>query len=874
MKKVYAVFGRIICIALYIMSIGARPAYAQSCGNAATVPTNFSTWNWEEPEQDPITKAFRPEYCNTWEANIGTTGGTVTKYPMKAPWVAASTPFLFKIGQLQDYKKANGWELIKFDFGGTRGSIAVPYFILYHKPTGVLRVFAFLQGSGYQGVVFTMKHSSNDKHSPANLSASRSLLLAPDKYISAPESEDEILTYVSFYGGEQTWAMGQFTMLFDPNTSNSAFNLSAYQIQVSGMTKSDVQITGAFQYKTAGSEKADFSFSGPTSNVSTDINSGLTTVGTEATKFLGSLTTLDGKLTEVNSKADNFITFAAKTENKNIDIVQDLGKVSSKVLKYTGNPALKGLLNFASEAGSFFSLAGSIIGLFADDPTGKASVVPTVSKGTITLSGTITSTAAKATINLYIPGTNQYDPGSGSTIPSANLNSYLPYYNCPLGIFNIKNTPAVKRINYPRNTALVYYGGPNSNPSEDISKPFSSFRLVNSILPVVNAASGLKILSVKYAIAQKVLLKDVSTPYIETTGEYINGTISNVRRYNFLYSQVASGVLEVYPLDPGTNGTGSDATVIVQTPFIDAACSDSYSIPYNCPAPTNDSPLYIRVVAELTAVDGSSGGASTYFSQDYYPETQSSEEIKAYGNGMYGSNQPFPLDALPPDYTQLAAGYAYPASDYYYPTRLYNQDIIKDGQLTYDDNHKSEIANRTLLFAQGSNTSVKATSASNPLIPVLFHASKSIGIEGQLSVEPGSVLVISTEYASLGATGQYTCAFSPSQYAVANQQCSPNTTANRISDVNAATDSPVFSQLVAYPNPATNSTLIKLNVTNDDCIQQVDLLGVTGHTLWQKSFSCTHSLQETVPLNNLPTGIYIVRVTTSSKVYTSKISVE
>lgn len=874
MKHVSIHFLKIAFAVLYIVSVGTNTSYAQTCGNTATVPTNFSTWNWEEPEQDPITNAFRPEYCNTWEANIGTPGGTVTKYPMKAPWVAASTPFLFKIGQLQDYKKSNGWELIKFDFGGARGSIAVPYFILYHKPTGVLRVFAFLQGSGYQGVIFTMKHSSGDNHSPANLSASRTLLIAPDKYISAPESEEEVLTYVSFYGGEHTWAMGQFTMLFDPNTSNSAFNLSAYQIQVSGMTKSDVQISGAFQFKTAGSENADFSFSGPKSNSVTDANSGLTTFGTEATKFIGSLTTLDGKLKEVNSKATDFVTFAALPANKNVEVVQNLGKASAQVAKYTGNATLKGLLSFASEAGSFFSLAGSIIGLFSDDPAGKATVVPTVSKGTITLSGTITNTAAKSTINLYIPGTNPYDPGSSNTTPASNLNSYLPYYNCPLGIFNIKTTPTIKRINYPRNTALVYYRGPNATPSEDLSKPFSSFRLTSNILPIVNAASGLKIVSVKYAIAQKVLLTDVSTPYIETKGEYINGTISDVRRYNFLYSQVASGVLEVYPLDPGTTGTGSDATVIVQTPFIDAACSSSYSIPYNCPAPTSASPVYIRVVAELTPVNGSAKNASTYFSQDYYPEVQSTQEITTYGNGAYGPNQPFLLDALPPDYTQLAAGYSYPESDYYYPNRLYNQTITKNGQLTYDNNRKSEIANSTLLFAQGSTTTVLPTTASNPLVPVLFHASKSIGIEGELAVGPGTELAISTEYVSLGATGQYACAFSPSQYEVANQQCSPNTTANRFASVNVSIDEPVLYHLVVYPNPATNSTLLKLNVANDDCIQQVDLIDVTGHVLWQRLFSCTHSIEETVPLNGLPAGIYIVRAITSNKVYISKLTVE
>jgi hypothetical protein len=391
--------------------------------------------------------------------------------------------------------------------------------------------------------------------------------------------------------------------------------------------------------------------------------------------------------------------------------------------------------------------------------------------------------------------------------------------------------------------------------------PYSTYKLNNDIRPIVNANSGLEIKSVKVAIAQKVPLSSFSAPYVNDfyfTDGFDDG---NHVVHNFVYAQVASGALEVYPYDPGKAGDGSDATVILQTPFEEAACAKTSLAGFNIPTPSSTAnPVYLRLIAELHQIGTPSDSAPIYFAQDYAIDTSPVDLYNATAN----------LNSRPLFKQYYSYGYTLPEN-------LYLPNTTKSGGLQYDNNKLSETANENLIFDQNANITIGQTTQTNTSVnpnglPVLFQAGKSVSVIGELSAPPGTQLTISTDYRSLGPDF-YTC--SGVTYDISNIPCGYDNAALRLAGPLAATnatslDSPI---LTLAPNPASTSTLMQLQVSGTECIEQADLLNTQGQVLWHQVFTCSHKLATDVPLNGLPTGVYIMRVITSGRTYTSKLTV-
>lgn len=848
-------------------------------------PKSFKDWNWEETPADPANpSAIRPEYCSTWTARIGTVGsGVVTPKLIYSPWYRPGTPGLQAVNLAKDYQKSNGWELVRFNLGG--GDITpIPYFILYHKPSGIVRIFAYIVTSdSFDKVLFTLNHSPTDAsypgRSPANISTAKPLLQAPNQYFAQVGNDPELLSYVSPYAGTSTWAMGQFTMLLDPNVGrdNDNYNLSSYQFQVYGIKTSNVTLNGALQFQT---QNKEFGFSSFASGVSKDA-SGALTINTANQKFLGNVTSFQARLNDISKLAKDFagiLPVAATGPEK------DLADKANAVAKFVDNKFLSDVSASTAKLAGFFGLAGSFIGLFADDAKSGTAFVPTYSKGTITLTGTITTTSPLTSFFVLTPGTKHYRANSGNTTTDPSQFTQLPFYNCPLGIFNIQNGPILRKIDYKREGGLHYYKGASDDDiirkrngaylSDALDAVYCrSAVLTNELKPIVNAQSGLQIVSVKYAIGQTVPEAVLSKPWFDSQyNVYSNYYSYNmIRRYSFTYSQVSSGALEAYPVDPGDATAKTVAMVTIQTPFLEAGCSPqegSNSIPFNTSLPTNDYPIFVRVVAELQQISNPTG-PHTFFSQDYAPTYIDDSHASDWN---LPSNVAWEADKIPPFHIFNV----YPA-----PASYYAPDVVKDGNASYGVQQASgEIANNTLLFTNTSNISVISSSNTTP---ILFHAASSIGIEGNLIVPAGVEFAISTDFKSVypqpAMYQPYDCSYPASSYAVYTPQCGYDSDAIRKSNPSTQVIAPdviaeVLNTLTVSPNPASNSTLVQLKVPTDECIQQVELVGVTGQVKWRKQYDCTHAIATDIPLSTLPTALYVVRVTTSSKVYTCKLAVE
>lgn len=81
------------------------------------------------------------------------------------------------------------------------------------------------------------------------------------------------------------------------------------------------------------------------------------------------------------------------------------------------------------------------------------------------------------------------------------------------------------------------------------------------------------------------------------------------------------------------------------------------------------------------------------------------------------------------------------------------------------------------------------------------------------------------------------------------------------------TQSPVIAQLSAAPNPAQDFTTVKFENTDD--VQRVDLIDLNGRQM-QTSYT-REQAQLHIGLEQVPSGVYFIKITTSDKTYTAKL---
>lgn len=67
-----------------------------------------------------------------------------------------------------------------------------------------------------------------------------------------------------------------------------------------------------------------------------------------------------------------------------------------------------------------------------------------------------------------------------------------------------------------------------------------------------------------------------------------------------------------------------------------------------------------------------------------------------------------------------------------------------------------------------------------------------------------------------------------------------------------------------HPNPATNY----LTISNLYNIQQIDIQSITGSIVWSEKFR--NETEVTIPVSQLPDGIYLLRINTKGEIYVRK----
>lgn len=350
----------------------------------------------------------------------------------------------------------DGWELIKRDFGFEASGVEVnnPYFILYNKYRGLLRLFiARGDQAFFNGAMIKVQFAGLSPMQTSLLDHSGQLAAINSTFTQNPvlNSASEILN------GYEEWFYADFPMNYDPCTClyqskvEIKIDLSNTSIiSLSGTTNGEIVSSG----KPTAAQKAKGSFSiGYAENVTKKIHQTYKGINDWATD-------LKGKGANVTS-TDNLMNEAKKP----------------KFLK-----AGLGSLSWISSALSlldFFVSGGRKV------PPGpqEVSVTPMSITMNSTYTGTFSTQYPYANISFRTPGS---DHGNSP-------DTEYPYYNEVLGIFNLLYIP---KVNYTHSVTRTPAGCKGCY----INNYSSSYRLAENITYVLNPAAKLEVQEIKATI--------------------------------------------------------------------------------------------------------------------------------------------------------------------------------------------------------------------------------------------------------------------------------------------------------------------------------------------------------------------------------------
>jgi len=360
-------------------------------------PTLVNHFDWTQPsfplyaEQLTSTSITSPFYQGPWNSNVA------------------------NLVDSKDRLAADGWELINADFGynnnGTPASQRVmdPKLLLYNKYTGTLRLF-FAKGhtttSDYNFIKITLSFTgASGEYAFNTFTLSNTGILFPLDQTDAKTTPAKFQFMQDFQQTPANWVYTDFPMHYDPCT---CLFKSKIQIQISYLTKADVNLTGTFTGKLAAIENGQGSITGPSG-----FNVGFGDIGKGISKAFKS--------------ADEFINDTKKESTNG-------GALESLRSELKSSSFLKGLFSSVP----FIDGAMSVLDFFTG---GGKSAGPTEVKLTptsIDLSGTITGTITNEVINatgIFIT------PGSD---PTGSDDTKYPLFNMPMGVFTLTKAPKLK----------------------------------------------------------------------------------------------------------------------------------------------------------------------------------------------------------------------------------------------------------------------------------------------------------------------------------------------------------------------------------------------------------------------------------------------
>lgn len=403
-----------------------------------------SLTNTFTPQKKTTTRAVPTEWFD-WE-NADWMPTPPNQAPIPTPWVGAgSIASLYGIDIVNDRKVIDGWELLYSTFDSqSPGELINPYFVLYNKYRGLMRIFLYITTE----FVTTSSYLQDGLSVVSNHSTSMLNFLGQDM-VDASKTQNKYLQIEPAPSdgasplASNKWYMMQYEIAYDPNLSQIPYN----EIQLNwNLSYYDIN-----KFSFGGKQEGELKAIMGSSSQDNNIISQLTNVGEKAgTGIIAGIgeSFISKYAVDPKSSEDH--------KNNTVGLPNSLFSSISKGLSSAVSTAVGGL------PGAAFSLLNAVFGWGGS----SSQAIPynyTLST-TITLDGTGTNSGSfpSMPISFWIPGTNMVSTATG----------YIPLYNNILGVVNFTGTPTIRTYlltcqDKYGSTTDYYYA---SQSSDDYSK--------------------------------------------------------------------------------------------------------------------------------------------------------------------------------------------------------------------------------------------------------------------------------------------------------------------------------------------------------------------------------------------------------------------
>jgi hypothetical protein len=531
-------------------------------------PTGTKNWNW-------MAEDFTVYYTQDGQ---GTTGFPAT---LRSPYfeLVSNANTLHFVDQAEkDFSPANGWELLGRNFGSETQGLKNPYFMLYNRYTGVIRVFVNIKNTGNLTAniaAISLRFGDGKRRSAIfnQLGEATNAVNNFNKY-ARPIGTNEYVN--SGVNDNYYWLWADFVSLYDPCTCGIESDL---RLEVRLI--SDTQVTLSVN----GTEKTLLDNTG--SNNTFEEETIFKTIKQYADFGTALVTDVGGIFSDANSAFDKGTQLQADANEFVLNNGPLFGhQTASSIATQVGRllfevPKVNSWLKFASTLITVVKkIDGNINALSADEKLNKLQNTTVTTK----------HTNLKVTGNL-IQSTNQAD--HFLSLPNSQMAGAAefrkPVYNNVLGVFNLLEQPVVKLTKHNAPSPLLYVAGQGQssywedNSVIDVFTPIYHVEVVKELTPVLNPASGLKIKSLESRL--EFVNREPLQPKMK--GLMVPGELALYDPFGFEDQTVADADRELYYLEHGytlqlfsalTGPNNQWDKALMATPYLNQGCFTNTSL--------------------------------------------------------------------------------------------------------------------------------------------------------------------------------------------------------------------------------------------------------------------------------------------------------
>ncbi len=768
-----------------------------------------------------------------------------------------------------DYQPENGWNLVHYDFGDSFRPIldlpSYPYLILYNKYTAVLRIFCFVRDfSNSNGATIALQHARGQSAIYASAYATKAalndfdndvVLQLPNDYLNAPNNSDD-----------NWWLHADFPLMYDPCGKNT---VQSFRFGVAASVVQNIKWT------TVGTQQNEESVA--ESNGTQNTGDGSKTAMSSVNKSLKTGVKLYGSIDKLKKQYNESKEFGKFIQDRKVykQISKSFEDGALKAVGKVGGTVVKAI----PIVGQAFSLLDTFIGIFdSSEDGGKASAtVPSKYFVNLTSTGEILTNFGLSKKDIKVPGSKE-----------STTTDITPFYNEPVGVFNVLEAPVVEYAEYTPSTQRIIqicYGlCAGATSYENVTEfTFREYHIKDDIKFTINPASGLELVDMQVSTYFKHDYKREfnGNDYDRSAETDVNG-VKMENQFAFNPERINP---HLYIADNGENN-GLESTIQC-TPLVPINCirnNSSFLSPYSGQQPeiwvkvvgffkvkgSTDGKIYTHIHSFKTNPNYvNSGITSTFTIRNVYWYSV----FEVFQNRRYYK---FAVESIGPrkfGTFNINSGDLVLQNDDYIP-RAYSSNsniYIRNGAVFY----RNQLDYFYKIFPIFNNNN---TPNNDPNEPTKFYA-PNIEVTGEFTSSPEMVFqdldYTGPEFGNCGAAlptptnADYICA-TPTYLAKTRP------TSRIASDT--ASPPPLGTELLAptfyaIPNPATEivSLHYQLPQTATVSLSIYNTMGLKVKSILSQETLNPGNFQKQVEISDLPVGVYVVVMQTESYKHTEKL---